>query len=243
MIRVDRTEEPPTFDADVRKPGNAWLQENPDAKARQIRDRWSPYRGHLAEGFRHLCGYSAMLIRPGTVDHYRSRDTHPTLAYEWDNYRYAAAEMNQRKGTCDDRILDPFEIEDGWFEILLPSLELVPVEDRIPAAQQERARFTLKRLGLRDHPNVIGSRTAWYERFTAGALTLEGLFDVAPLIARAVEKRFAYINPAHFEDEQTPLRRFLDSEITLKGLRSLAPRLADAIDAALRRPDERTRRR
>ena len=61
----------------------------------------------------------------GTVDHYLSCANHRALAYEWTNYRFTSARMNSIKRTEDDRVLDPFEVGDDWFEILLPSLQMV----------------------------------------------------------------------------------------------------------------------
>ena len=44
--------------------------------------------------------------------------------YEWANYRLACSLMNARKDAIAS-VLDPFEIEDGWF-----ALELVGVPGR-----------------------------------------------------------------------------------------------------------------
>jgi hypothetical protein len=200
---------------------------------------WRPMTQLLADGFNDRCGYSAMWIRGGTVDHYLSRSTHPERTYEWDNYRFASGEMNSRKGTWNDRVLDPFEIEDGWFEILLPSLELVMVEARIPAHQRDRARFTLKKLRLQDDDAIIEQRQAWYDEFLNGEVTLSWLFRKAPLIGKAVQCRLEGLEPVTIADEQTHWRWFLEEDLTLKGLRRRAPRLAEAVDAALRRPDRR----
>ncbi len=57
------------------------------------------------------------------------------MIYEWGNYRFASARINAVKKTDDDRVLDPFEVGDDWFEILLPSLQMVPTE-RIPSRRR-----------------------------------------------------------------------------------------------------------
>ena len=85
-------------------------------------------------------------------------------------------------------IFDPFEVGDGWFEILLPSLQLVAT-DRVPEGLRERASFVLKRLHLRDDERVIRQRREWYRMYQQGELTLEGLRKKAPLIAAAVAKQ------------------------------------------------------
>lgn len=87
-----------------------------------------------------------------------------------------------------DQMLDPFEIGDGWFEIILPSLQL-RVSSTVPAPLKAIAEFVVKRLHLRDDERVIRQRRAWYELYEAGKLNLKGLHDMAPLIAAAVERQ------------------------------------------------------
>ncbi len=242
MIPVERVAKPSRFDRDARDPGNEWLVANPNAKAEQIPDYWSAFRPELAGGFNQLCGYSAMFARRGTVDHYicKSSKLGRTLAYEWSNYRFASHEMNAAKGTWNARILDPYEVGHDWFEILLPNLEMVIVEERIPKEWLDDAIFTLKTLGLGDDADMIAMRREWYDEFIHGRADLEFLTNRAPLIASAVRKRLSELNSAAFDDEQTWFRRFLDGHCTLKVLRDVAPHLADTIDTALARPDKRT---
>lgn len=186
MIPVDPLPEPPEFDEQVRQPGKAWLQQHPDAE--RPRDFWSPFKPPLAAGFGNRCGYAAMLDLVGTIDHYLSCKNYPEQTYEWSNYRFASGWINSSKQDADERVLDPFLVEDGWFEILLPSLQLV-MTDAIPAEERERAAFTLERLHLCDGETVIKQRMGWYKLYQQGKLSLAGLDDVAPLIARAVRKQ------------------------------------------------------
>lgn len=88
-------------------------------------DYWSKFKSDLADGFNNLCGYSVMYEPVGSVDHFLSCENHRHLAYEWSNYRFISGWINSSKGTLDNQFLDPFEVEDDWFEILLPSLQLV----------------------------------------------------------------------------------------------------------------------
>ena len=126
----------------------------------------------------------------GTVDHYRSCDADRKQAYEWANYRFASAWINSSKRTADDAVLDPFQVEDGWFEILLPSLQLV-LTDAVPQGIKKIAEHTLTRLHLRDDERVIRQRREWYRMYQDGELNLEGLEKKAPLIARAIRKQQA----------------------------------------------------
>jgi hypothetical protein len=193
MIRVAPPPEPPDFDQKVRQPGLVWLERNLDEKGKLPKrkrppDRWSQFRNELANGFNNRCGYSAMYDLVGTVDHYLSCDNYPRFAYEWPNYRYVSGWINSSKKALDDRVLDPFEVEDDWFEILLPSMQLVLTE-AVPDEKRERAEFTLRRLQLRDGERVVRQRQVWYRHYQEGKVSLNQLELVAPLIAKAVKKR------------------------------------------------------
>jgi hypothetical protein len=124
------------------------------------------------------------------VDHFLSCKHERHLAYEWSNYRFAAGWINSSKQNVDGEVLDPFELENGWFEILLPSLQLV-LTDKIPRKLRAKARFTIERLHLKDDERVLRQREAWYRLYREGDLTLDGLHQVAPLVAAAVEKQDA----------------------------------------------------
>ena len=177
MIHFDRFSEPPSFHEEARKPGNQWLDNNPDAK--RPRDFWSRFKIDLAEGFRNLCAYTVTHEPIGTVDHFISFHQDKSLAYEWDNYRFASGWINSSKKTADDLILDPFEVEDDWFEIHLPSLQM-RLTGNIPEEYRAKAEYTLKRLHLQNDPRVIRPRRIWYQMYQEKKLNLEGLREVAP---------------------------------------------------------------
>ncbi len=142
----------------------------------------------MRSGFASLCGYAAMLDPTGgTIDHYLSYRHHPELAYEWSNYRFASSTMNSIKRTADDEVLDPYDIGDGWFEIILPSLQM-RTTPHVPPEFRARAEATLVRLKLRNDERLIRWRQSWYEMYRRGELSLDGLQRVAPLIAAAVAK-------------------------------------------------------
>lgn len=187
MIPFSPIPEPESFEKQVRAPGNRWLGANPAPK--RLHPFWKAVEAELAEGFQSLCGYAAMLDPTGgTVDHFLGTNKHRHLAYEWSNYRFASATLNSSKKDADDTVLDPFEVQTGWFEISLPSLQLL-VTDRIPESHRAKAEYTLLRLNLRDGERIIRWRKSWLEMFESGKLSLEGLRRVAPLLAEAVERQ------------------------------------------------------
>jgi hypothetical protein len=177
--------EPAGFHQQCREAGNAWLAEHPDNK--RPRDFWSPFRNALADGFCNRCGYGTMWIASGTVDHFISIDADQSQAYEWSNFRYIDHWINSSKKNASG-LLDPFDVCDGWFEILLPSMQLV-MTDAVPQPFRDRARDTITRLKLQDHETLLRQRREWYRMYQEGQLTLAGLRSKAPLIAAAVEKQ------------------------------------------------------
>lgn len=187
MIPAPKVPEPAGFDKAARKAGNEWLAAHPEAT--RPKPLWIPFTPHLSEAYKGLCAYAAMFDPTGgTVDHYLSFRNHRRLAYEWTNYRFASATMNACKRTADHAVLDPQEVQDGWFEVLLPSLQM-RLTDRVPPALREKAAFTLKRLQLDNGERAVRWRQSWYSLYIQGGLTLDGLREVAPLLAAAVERQ------------------------------------------------------
>jgi len=185
MIRVKRVPEPEEFDQKVRKKGNDWIRKKPDNT--DYPSYWSEFRPTLAEGFENLCGYTAMWLPPyqGHVDHFIAQKDAPELVYEWNNYRYISPTLNSAKKPGKSW-LDPYEIQDDWFELDLLTLVL-RLTDNIPKDIRPIAEETLERLKLRDGSAIIRQREAWYQMYQEG-LPIEVLHKKAPLIARAIEK-------------------------------------------------------
>jgi hypothetical protein len=188
MIHFAPVPEPQEFKQKAQEPGERWLAQHPDAN--RPKDYWSPFKSRLADGFGHLCGYSAMYEPVGTVDHFVSFNEAPDLAYRWSNYRYSSGWINSSKSKLSsDQIFDPYEVQDGWFELHLPSLQL-KVSPDIPPTEKAKAGFVLQRLHLAHDERILRQRRAWYRLYQEGKLTLEGLREMAPLIARAIEFNF-----------------------------------------------------
>ncbi|WP_198935432.1 hypothetical protein [Chlorobium sp. KB01] len=139
MIHFIPPSEPHDFECKVRRRGGTWFS---GGSAGRAPDYWNDCKSDLAAGFRNLCAYSAMLDLVGTVDHFHSQSTHPHLVYEWSNYRYASAWINSSKKSAEE--LDPFQVQDGWFEIILPSLQLV-LTTTVSSEQRQLAEYTLNR--------------------------------------------------------------------------------------------------
>lgn len=184
--------EPDGFDEKCRKKGAQWLATNPKAtrKTKRPKDFWSPFRPKLADAFNNLCAYGAMYEPNGTVDHFKPVDADESLAYEWTNYRFASGWINSSKNKRPN-VLDAFQVKAGWFEVLLPSLQLVAVKQNIPARLHELVDQTLKDLHLGNDERIVRQRRRWLQMYEEGKLSLDGLREMAPLIAAAVMKRDA----------------------------------------------------
>ena len=74
MIPVTPPPEPAAFDEECRKRGNQWLAQNADVHPHR-QPLWRAFLADLREGFGGRCGFSAMYVPRGTVDHWISVDS------------------------------------------------------------------------------------------------------------------------------------------------------------------------
>lgn len=184
MMKFELQPEPENFQESVRTPGIAWLMLNP---MKQPKNFWKSAKGHLRRSFQNLCSYSCVFSSSTSVDHYLSKSRRRDLAYEWSNYRHCMPEINSFKGTFDDKILDPFEVEDGWFEIILPSC-ILKITSSLPPELTARALFTIEKLHLNDEV-LLEQRFEYYCDFKNSETSLAFLKKNAPLIAKACEQQ------------------------------------------------------
>jgi len=189
-----RANEPEFFDLNCRVPGADWLAAHPDQDPHTQSEWWSQFQPNLAKHFGYRCGWLATSIElEGIVEHWLacgSRRGAPSpnrhLAFEWSNYRYATGVINSLKGTLDDQVVDPCEVQEGWFEVLLPSFELVAT-GRVPDGLRAKARTTIEKLQL-GRFKARATRWRWYQRYwNGGSPDLGALRKDAPLVASAIE--------------------------------------------------------
>jgi hypothetical protein len=192
MIPVSKVPEPRGFKKKCKDKGLEWLDANP-GKRKGFPAYWTAFQPKLADGFHNRCGWWAMEIEDGAVDHYLSKWNHRDKAYDWGNYRYIAGSVNSSKRNHDDAVLDPYEVQEGWFEVLLPSMQLRRT-DAVPVHLRAKADFTIRQLKLSTAIKVRRNRRRWYEAYKKyladpnKGLTLGGLEEIAPLVAAAVKR-------------------------------------------------------
>lgn len=211
MIHVARHPPPERFERDVRDPGLRWLENDNNRNRNRPRNFWKHCRDDLEREFESRCGYAATWIPSGQTDHFVSWNrckgcNEHHRAYEWENLRWIAPELNSLKSDHD--LLDPFEVQDGWFEIHLPSLRL-RMTDAIPAERREMAAATLRVLKLESGSLVRKWRQEELRLFASGA-SLSAIMRRTPLLGRALEKLFA-APPEQLDPEQRRFRADMEA--------------------------------
>ncbi len=199
MIAFELTPEPAIFEERVRARGNQYLAPLLAAgavlksKHFKNRDYWVEVRPHLRLAFRRICAYSGFFIEgEGEVDHFVAKTRNANLAYEWSNYRFACTEMNRKKSSCKDNILDPFQVQEGWFEISITDGFLLRPTNQIDSPELRKlAEDTIVRLDL-NRSTYTESRENWATPYLDspefGELFFQQLVERAPLVAMAVKK-------------------------------------------------------
>jgi hypothetical protein len=240
MIHVEKQPEPRPpafdFDAEVRQPGLSALAElmgqpptirRPGPRIRKQASRlenlspevlrkydyWTRALDALHRAYRGICAYSCFYIEPiagPTVDHFVAiTRTAPRDAYEWNNYRLACSLMNACKNAFSD-VLDPFEVQDGWFELNLDTFEVEPAKG-LNADSRKRVEDTRDRLKL-NSPECKHMRRRWFNMYWAPRepskpVPLWFFEEHAPFLAREM-RRQGRIRP---EDQGDPAPRTNDA--------------------------------
>ena len=213
MIRVVLAEEPADFDAKVRKPGLRAIAEmvgEPNLSKRRGRKRdvvansrdaipadkfpayWTEALPELLEAYGRVCAYMSFYMERVTgaasVDHMLPKSLEWQVVYEWHNYRLACSLMNSRKNNYRN-VLDPFEVEDGWFRIELVGYQVIPAP-QLPANIEAQVQATIDRLQLNDY-ECRKLREDYVNYFNQGDISLNHLRQRAPFLAREIERSTA----------------------------------------------------
>ena len=213
---------PPGFDFDgkVRQPGRSALAEltgqgptisrrGPRIKNKKGVDRiedldpkvlrkhpyWTRALDVLHEAYGGICAYSCFYIEPvtgPTVDHFVAiTRAELAQAYEWDNYRLASSLMNACKREFPD-VLDPFFVQNGWFELDMDTLEVKPAVSLAPEIRQ-RVEETIERLKLNSRDCKSARRRYfdlyWQPKDPSRPIPLWFLEEQAPFLAREMRRQ------------------------------------------------------
>lgn len=190
MIRVTLMPEYPGFDAQVRQPGAAFLAECPQPTSEQFRKKayWSRAARELQAAYRGICAYTAMYLpEQGSVDHFRPKTAFPNLAYEWNNFRLASGRVNSSKGHNND-ILDPFVVEDEWFQMDIPAC-LMRANPALDKPLRVRVSTTINTLRLNQDDNYVQERCNILIEYAKEEITLGFLERRYPFLAKEVARQ------------------------------------------------------
>lgn len=209
MIPVALAPEPASFDAKVRKKGEAAMLEligkgqprrgRPRSPVANRRDRipsdkfppyWRDVLDEMREAYEGRCAYLAMYIEKATgnpsVDHVIPRSRNWRQVYEWPNYRLAAALINSKKNDLE-LVLDPVAIGPGLFALDFLSMEVVQ-GPAVSPSQRTEVQDTIETLGL-NLQDCIDQRSEYYLDYKDGDISLRWLERRAPFIAQELRRQ------------------------------------------------------
>lgn len=189
MIPVQEQQEPTNFDQRVRQPGLEFLNKaGGSIKSSRLPSLWQRIKNDLHGAYGGICAYTCVyLVGTGTVDHFLPKKANPWLAYEWSNYRLSSERTNSRKGE-QTGILDPFEIESQWFELLFPACLVVPGE-KLPPSRIPAAERTIELLKLNDDDDLVQERCNLIMYLRDGIVQLGFLERRYPFIAHELKRQ------------------------------------------------------
>lgn len=110
-----------------------------------------------------------------------------SLVYEWSNYRLACGLMNSNKGESRD-VLDPFEVEPGWFALELVTFQVIP-GPRAEGATLVRVRETIGRLRLDRWTRISRQMKQYWDEYFAGRIAWQYLSTRAPFLASEMRRQ------------------------------------------------------
>jgi len=211
MIRVEPAPEPADFDRKVRQPGLSAIAElvgekplvsrpGPRRKKRANRREdipssefpayWTVVIDDLLLAYHRICAYVSVYIEPvvgiATVDHMIPKSSAWDNVYEWRNYRLACPLMNSRKGMVSV-VLDPFEVEDGWFALDLVSFQVVPGVD-LAATVTRSVTDCIDRLRLNGQ-DCLTLRKDYAVNYWEGDISFAYLKRRAPFVAMELRRQ------------------------------------------------------
>lgn len=195
MIPVERQPEPESFDSMVRKPGKKFLKTlpvDPNIKINwKNREYWQKALPDLKKSYRNVCAFTGLRLHPATgaatVEHFKHKKFHPQLAYEWENFRLACARVNSCKGQKEN-ILDPFEIEEGWFELDFRTF-LVNPNRKLQSSVRIAVATTIRELSLNTNNSFVEERQEYILNYCSGRFDFTYLKEYAPFIAYELERQ------------------------------------------------------
>lgn len=189
MIPVAAQPEPGSFNALVRQPGLQFLSANgipPGVslpKGKKLPPHWRKQLAELHAAYKGICAYIGVYIEISTggasVDHFVAKSGALCDAYEWNNYRLACTNINSKKGSIPN-LLDPFNVQSGWFVLDLLT-GAIGVGEGLTRSQKSAVARVIKRLDL-DRAAFRGLRATWYTDYISRRISYMYFQERAPFV-------------------------------------------------------------
>jgi hypothetical protein len=207
VIKIQQFPPPAIYDSEVRRKGLKFLRRNPNPSASEFSKHayWKAIHDDLYQLYNGICSYCASWTtrnqgptRDNTsVDHFIPKSVEPKMAYEWANYRLCRARLNSNKDDSME-VMDPFYIENGWFQIDFTTFLIVPSPE-LPYLVREHVNRTIDTLGLNDN-DYVDERLEVVKLYTLDSITINNLELKYPFIAEEIRR-------SNFDDQLKPLMR------------------------------------
>ena len=184
--------EPSDFFTKVQKKGEEFQAKTPKPTEREWKAHryWQLALDDLYTAYSGICAFSCHWIPPLTggksVEHFKPKSKYPEEAYHWDNYRLVCGTLNGRKGYHED-VLDPFTLQENWFVLHFPSLQLRPGE-HLSETDDKRVVDTIKRLKLNDQI-CLDERKSWLIPYVTGKCPILYIEEKAPFLAYELKRQ------------------------------------------------------
>ena len=189
MIRIERKAEPSDFDAKVRRPGLSYLKGLPPGEKPNWSGHgyWRKAKDDMINAYGGICAYACCEITPSSsaeIDHFHPRSRYQKEAYEWQNLRLCSSNINKKKRDHD--VLDPFDVRDLTFGIVLATGRLVKLTKYDPA-YESLCDNTVKLLGLNEH-EYTKMRNDMLDEYLRGEISMSNLQKRNPFVYSEVRR-------------------------------------------------------
>lgn len=194
MIHVSAKPEPISFDKNVRRPGQNFLNpfliagKKPKNKHFSKKNFWQYAIKDLHAAYNGICAYTCFyMVDRGTVDHFVPKSKQPKLAYEWSNYRLCRSRVNQYKKDSMD-VIDPFIVQNGWFVLDFPSC-LVRPNDGLSPTKISLVLKSIEVLKLNDDDAFVQERCDLMMEYADKNISLSHLSKRYPFLASEITRQ------------------------------------------------------
>jgi hypothetical protein len=122
-----------------------------------------------------------------SVDHFLPKSTYPLVAYDWGNFRLAHSKINSYKGNTVG-ILDPFNIQPGWFILDFANSYVKPNPNESQAVR-DRVTRTINVLRLNSDDTLVQFRFSLVRNYSKNLITLDFLDLHYPFISAELKRQ------------------------------------------------------